>query len=139
MDLALHNIGCTKENMTKIIKAKTIGGSDGRALTTAERYDLADELDPYEFIPPAGEWVGRLNAKSWGKSMSVICYFEDVSTGALYRLTAFRSRNNRAIYTPRDENIDFSEAGIEGRIYNLTSGLNSKEMPCWYSASLADS
>jgi hypothetical protein len=125
--------------MTKLIKAKTINGSDGRALTTAERYDYAEELDPYEFIPPTGEWIGRLNAKSWGKSMSVICYFEDVVTGDLYRLTAFRSRNDPAIYTPRDGNVDFSEAGIEGRIYNLTSGLNSKEKPCWDSATLVDS
>jgi hypothetical protein len=121
--------------MAKTIKAKTVNGSDGRALTTAERYDFANELDLYEFTPPAGEWIGKLNAKSWGKSMSVICYFEDVSTGALHRLTAFRSRNNPSIYTPRDGNVDFSEAGIEGRIYILNSGLSSKETPCWHSAS----
>lgn len=106
-----------------------------RALTMshAKDYGLMAKAD---FSPPIGQWTGRLLNKCWGKSVNLICFFEDVATGEEYRLSAFRNAEKR--YCPKDNVIDFSQPGIEGKNYLVTTGLNSKGNPAWLTASLVD-
>lgn len=85
---------------------------------------------------PDGEWTGKLVGKSWGKSVNIICYFEDLATGSIHRCIGFRSRDSKKIYGARDFVVDFSEPGIEGRVYNLKTTINSKGNPAWLSARL---
>jgi len=88
-------------------------------------------FDEYASRPPVGEWKGKLIVKAWGKSVNVICFFEDIDSGEKYWLSAFRTQGG---YTPQDKKIDFSEAGIDGRVYLLETGLNSKGRPAWLRA-----
>ncbi len=82
--------------------------------------------------PPNGEWTGELVGKAWGKAINLLCFFENLETGEIHRCVAFRSDDKR--YTPRDKGIDFSEDGIEGEVFVLQTGVNSKGNPAWHSA-----
>lgn len=88
--------------------------------------------------PPVGEWTGRLLAKCWGKSMNLICFFEDEVAQKKYQLIVYRNREDGKRYCPQDGKIDFAEKGIEGKEYFIEIGLNSKGNPKWTHASLID-
>jgi hypothetical protein len=83
---------------------------------------------------PDGAWRGRLIFKAWGKKTNLHCFFENLESGKTHSLCAFRSRDGSRRYSAKDGGVDFSEPGIEGRIYELQTGLNRKNNPAWTSA-----
>lgn len=93
-------------------------------------------LTEFDYMPPIGTWTGKLIAKCWGNGLNIICFFEDVTTGKKYQLSAFRHEEN--VYRTKDDGIDFAEKGIEGQIYLIETKLSSKGKPVWLSASLID-
>ncbi len=108
-----------------------------KAMTMAQAIEsgLFSACDPN---PPEGDWTGRLLAKCWGKSMNLICFFEDEVANKKYKLTAYRSRDDERRYCPKDAGIDFSEKGIEGQEYFIETELNSKGNLTWIHASIID-
>lgn len=89
----------------------------------------------YQIELPEGEWEGRLLAKSQGRSNNIICFFEDVNNGNLYRISAFKSNYNDS-YSAKDYVINFAENDIEGNVYLLKTGKNNNGNPAWFSAKL---
>ncbi len=76
-----------------------------------------------------------LDFKIWGKSPCLTCYFRNIRTGEKFCLTAFD--NKRASrYTPRDNDLDFSEVGIEHGLYVVTTVAKKKGGSAWGTASL---
>ena len=68
------------------------------------------------------------------KSVNLQCFFTVPVTGERFRVSAFREDGKH--YTPKDENIDFSEEGLEGGLYRLTIGKNKKGRAAWLAAEL---
>lgn len=88
-----------------------------------------DGLNPQKYkssgITP-GEYLGKLVFKVWGRKSSIQCFFI-LETDEFIRLTAFRSHATPwRGYTPRDGRVDFSETGIEGTRYTITTGLTER-------------
>ena len=76
-----------------------------------------------------------LDFKIWGKSPCLTCYFRNIRTGEKFCLTAFD--NNRSTrYTPRDNEIDFSEQGIEHGLYHVRTVKTKKGTSAWATAKL---
>ena len=76
-----------------------------------------------------------LDFKIWGKSPCLTCYFRNIRTGEKFCLTAFD--NNRSTrYTPRDNEIDFSEPGIEHGLYLVRTVKTKKGTSAWATAKL---
>ena len=76
-----------------------------------------------------------LDFKIWGKSPCLTCYFRNIRTGEKFCLTAFD--NNRSTrYTPRDNEIDFSEQGIEHGLYPVRTVKTKKGTSAWATAKL---
>ena len=76
-----------------------------------------------------------LDFKIWGKRPCLTCYFRNIRTGEKFCLSAFD--NKRASrYTPRDNDIDFSETGIEHGLYLVTTTATKKGGSAWASARL---
>ena len=76
-----------------------------------------------------------LDFKIWGKSPCLTCYFRNIRTGEKFCLTAFD--NNRSTrYTPRDNEIDFSEQGIEHGLYLVRTVKTKKGTAAWATAKL---
>jgi len=91
----------------------------------------------YTYGPlPQGEWLGTLDAKIWGKSLNLVCYFTS-REGSKFCLSAFRVRTGKGAgkwYTPKDGNIDVSNEAIRvGNEYKLHTGRNNRNNPAWYS------
>lgn len=76
-----------------------------------------------------------LDFKIWGRRPSLTCYFRDIRTGAKFCLSAFDNKHDGR-YTPRDNNIDFSECGIEHGLYLVATVETKKGGSAWSSASL---
>ena len=100
---------------------------------------IDDGLEPREYRsmlheePMEAEAV--LDFKIWGKSPCLTCYFRNIRTGEKFCLTAFD--NKRASrYTPRDNDLDFSEVGIEHGLYVVTTVAKKKGGSAWATASL---
>ncbi|MCG8634218.1 MAG: hypothetical protein MI863_10345 [Desulfobacterales bacterium] len=98
---------------------------------------MQDGLNPQKYrssdIAP-GEYLGKLVFKVWGRRSVIQCFFV-LSTDELIRLTAFRPHATPwRGYTPRDGRVDFSEAGIEGTRYKLTTGLTERGIVSFLSA-----
>ena len=112
-------------------------GRKGYSMSRAMSLNDARDAGFAKALPaPDGQWVGQLVAKAWGQSVNLVCFFKHMETGEIHRCVAFR--NSEKQYTPKDGVVDFSEEGIEGRVYLLKTGLNSKGNPAWHSASLHD-
>lgn len=109
--------------------------ADERAMTPKKARELG-LLAEFDYMPPMGSWTGKLIAKCWGDVKSIICFFEDVTTGKKCRLSAWRHEEN--IYRPKDNGIDFSQKGMEGKVFLIETKLSSKGKPVWLSASLID-
>lgn len=91
----------------------------------------------YLFSPlPEGEWEGVLDAKIWGKSSNLNCYFT-ADDGRKYVLCAFSSRDSRYMYGPSDYGINF-KLEPNGRRYCLITGVNSRGKPKWNSAKIIE-
>jgi hypothetical protein len=106
-----------------------------RAMTPKRGRELG-LLTEYAYMPPIGQWEGKLIAKCWGNGMNIICFFEDVSTGEKYQLSAWRHQEN--VYRPKDDGIDFSQTGMEGQIFLIETKVSSKGKPVWLSAIQVD-
>lgn len=106
-----------------------------RAMTIKKARELG-LLTEFDYIPPIGQWTGKLLAKCWGIGLNIICFFEDVATGKKYQLSAFRHEEN--YYCPKDDRIDFSQREMEGQIYLIETRLSSKGKPVWQSATLIE-
>lgn len=108
---------------------------DKRAMTIKKARELG-LLVEFDYMPPMGQWTGKLIAKCWGMSYNLICFFEDVHTGEKCQLSAYRHEG--ILYCPKDDGIDFSQKGIKGQTYLIGTRLSSKGKPVWLSASLID-
>ncbi|MHB1280031.1 MAG: hypothetical protein ACYCYL_02180 [Acidithiobacillus sp.] len=109
---------------------------NGKRAMTMKQAKESGLLSESDYIPPMGEWTGKLVAKCWGNSRNLICFFEDVATGKQYKLSAFSNEGTR--YCPKDDGIDFSESGIEGLNYLIETALSSKGNPAWLAATLIE-
>ena len=76
-----------------------------------------------------------LDFKIWGKSPCLTCYFRNIRTGEKFCLTAFDNKRSTR-YTPRDNEIDFSEQGIEHGLYHVRTVKTKKGTSAWATAKL---
>ena len=100
---------------------------------------IDDGLEPREYRSMLHEEPmeaeALLDFKIWGKSPCLTCYFRNIRTGEKFCLTAFD--NKRASrYTPRDNEIDFSEPGIEHGLYHVRTVKTKKGTSAWATAKL---
>ena len=100
---------------------------------------IDDGLEPREYRSMLHEEPMEVEAlldfKIWGKSPCLTCYFRNIRTGEKFCLTAFD--NNRSTrYTPRDNEIDFSEQGIEQGLYHVRTVKTKKGTSAWATAKL---
>lgn len=100
---------------------------------------IDDGLEPREYRSMLHEEPMEVEAlldfKIWGKSPCLTCYFRNIRTGEKFCLTAFD--NNRSTrYTPRDNEIDFSEPGIEHGLYLVRTVNTKKGTSAWATAKL---
>lgn len=98
---------------------------------------VQDGLNPQKYessdIDP-GEYIGKLVFKVWGRRSIIQCFFV-LENDAFIRLTAFRPQATPwRGYTPRDGKVDFSEAGIEGTRFRITTGLTERGVVTFLSA-----
>lgn len=93
-------------------------------------------LSESDYMPPIGEWTGKLLGKCWGKSHNLICFFEDIETGKKHRLSAYKTDGEN--YGPKGIEIDFSQPGIEGQEYYIETELSLRGKPAWIDAFLLD-
>ena len=100
---------------------------------------IDDGLEPREYRsmlheePMEAEAV--LDFKIWGKSPCLTCYFRNIRTGEKFCLTAFDNKRSTR-YTPRDNDIDFSEPGIEHGLYHVRTVKTKKGTSAWATAKL---
>ena len=100
---------------------------------------IDDGLEPREYRsmlheePMEAEAV--LDFKIWGKSPCLTCYFRNIRTGEKFCLTAFDNKRSTR-YTPRDNEIDFSEQGIEHGLYHVRTVKTKKGTSAWATAKL---
>ncbi len=98
---------------------------------------VQDGLNPKKYkssdIAP-GEYVGKLVFKVWGSKFVIQCFFV-LEDDQFIRLTASRPHATPwRGYTPRDGQVDFSQAGIEGTKYKITTGLTERGVVSFLSA-----
>lgn len=96
-----------------------------------------DGLNPQKYkssdIAP-GEYIGKLVFKVWGKKSIIQCFFV-LENDDFIRLTAFRPHATPwRGYTPRDGKVDFSEVGIEGTRYKITTDSTERGVVSFLSA-----
>lgn len=101
---------------------------------------VQDGLNPqkykYSDIAPM-EYIGKLVFKIWGRKSTIQCFFV-LENNELIQLTAFRPRATPwRSYTPQDGKVDFSEAGIEGTRYRITTGLTKRGFVSFLSATVS--
>jgi hypothetical protein len=108
-----------------------------RALAYDDAVDAGLEPRSYAWQDvPLGKWAGRLDFKTWANPTAqghMVCYFTAASDGRRYRLSAFRSGASYR-YTPKDGGIDFSEPGLDGRVFLLTVEGVRKMGAAWIAA-----
>ncbi len=115
----------------KAVTYATLKKEDIICAAKAYRYKDAEQdgLAPkkYRFSEiTAGEYTGKLVFKVWGMKSIIQCYFV-LENDDYIRLSAFRPHATPwRGYTPRDGKVDFSEAGIEGTPYHITTGLTDR-------------
>ena len=119
--------------MAKIIFAKTSSGDPGTGLSSGDYREHKAELVEYQDIIKEISVTARLNCKAWGSRWNLVCFFEGIVTGNLFKVSAFRSKNE-SMYSSRDAEYDFSTPGIEGEIFELKISINSKGKPRWDNA-----
>nr|WP_319491102.1 hypothetical protein [uncultured Desulfobacter sp.] len=114
-------------------KEDVICGSKAYRFKDAVEDGLNPQKYKYSDIAPM-EYIGKLVFKIWGRTSSIHCFFI-LETNELIRLTAFRPRATPwRGYTPQDGKVDFSEPGIEGTRYRITTGLTKREIVSFVSA-----
>lgn len=118
--------------------------SEQRAETRGQAIDRGLVVTDYLGDPlPVGPWIGTLDAKIWGQSMNLLCYFT-AEDGQKFRLSAFRVRSGSKKcpepegighwYTARDEQFDLATASVRlGQRFRLVTGVNKVGKPAWES------
>ena len=100
---------------------------------------IDDGLEPREYRSMLREEPMEVEAlldfKIWGKSPCLTCYFRNIRTGEKFCLTAFDNKRSTR-YTPRDNEIDFSEPGIEHGLYLVRTVKTKKGTSAWATAKL---
>lgn len=84
-----------------------------------------------------GEWVGTLDAKVWGKSCDLFCYFT-AEDGAKIRLSAYKAKKGPGQgewYTPQDGMLELREV-FTGQKFALATSKNRNERMRWDGAKL---
>ena len=105
-------------------------------------YDMAlrEGFEPGEYDwknIPEGTWPARLDFKIWSNKSKVghlVWYMTSLDNSQRYRLSAFRQGDGTTRYTPKDGGIDFSEKGLEGHIFLVTTVTTSKGGSTWVAA-----
>ena len=116
-------------------KEEVICGSKAYRFKDAVEDGFNPQKFKYSDIAP-GEYIGKLVFKIWGRTSTIHCFFV-LENDELIRLTAFRPRTTPwRGYTPQDGKLDFSEAGIEGTRYKITTGLTKRELVSFVSATI---
>ena len=116
-------------------KEDIICGSKAYRFKDAVEDGLNPQKYKYSDIAP-GEYIGKLVFKIWGRTSTIHCCFI-LENDEFIRLTAFRPRATPwRGYTPQDGKVDFSEAGIEGTKYKITTGLTKRGLVSFLSATL---
>ena len=116
-------------------KEDIICGSKAYRFKDAVEDGLNPQKYKYSDIAP-GEYIGKLVFKIWGRTSTIHCCFI-LENNEFIRLTAFRPRATPwRGYTPQDGKVDFSEAGIEGTRYKITTGLTKRGLVSFLSATL---
>lgn len=117
--------------------------SEGEDTRRAWSYNAAVDagFEPQQYAwkdIPDGTWAARLDFKTWSDKSTVghlVCYFTAISDGRRYRLSAFRpGGESRYRYTPKDDGIDFSQPGLDGRCFIVTVGKTAKGGTTWLAA-----
>jgi len=108
-----------------------------RALAYNDAVDSGLEPRSYAWQGvPVGTWSGRLDFKTWANTTAqghMVCYFTAAADGRRYRLSAFRSGASYR-YTPKDGGIDFSEPGLDGRMFFVTVEATRQQGAAWIAA-----
>lgn len=104
-----------------------------RANTATELEDAG--LHEYQVLTEVGEFIGTLDYKKWGKSINLWCFFT-LDDGKKIKLSCFRSRDGKKIYSAKDEKYDFSVVGNEGNKFKLTIKQTSKDTVAFVAAEL---
>jgi hypothetical protein len=88
----------------------------------------------YDFGCPDGEWIGRLEAKQWGKNKNLVLYFTDQTNGTHWWFSVFW----RDAYRARDGQLNFKDEE-EGSRYKMNTRTNDEGRPVFLGATkLAD-
>ncbi len=114
-------------NLVELIENEEyIDIGDTRAIDYYDAVDWGLEPESYTRDIPIGVHNLKLMFKTWGKKNSLNCFFKDINTNKKYRITVFSSYKIPYQYKARDNNIDFSESGNLGNIYQITTKNNPK-------------
>ncbi|MCK9747109.1 hypothetical protein LT699_10935 [Pseudomonas syringae pv. syringae] len=110
-----------------------------RALSYNAAVEAGLEPRSYEYKNvPEGVWAARLDFKVWSDRTAaghLRCYFTSLADNCRYLLSAFRPKQpGSRRYSPDDDGIDFSQQGLNGQIFLLEVGRNSKGNVSWIGA-----
>lgn len=90
-------------------------------------------IDEYKFLSEPVELILTLKCRAWGKSMGLICFFED-EEGNKIKAYAFRkNKDGKEMYTPTKSKIDFSQVKDETK-WKCIFELNRNKRLSWVSA-----
>ena len=121
---------------TAIEKEDVVCASKAYRFKDAVQDGLNPQKYKYTDIAPMA-YLGKLVFKIWGRKSIIQCFFV-LENNELIRLTAFRPRATPwRGYTPQDGKVDFSEAGIEGTRYRITTGLTKRGFVSFLSATVS--
>ena len=107
-----------------------------RTFDFAQAIAAGYEPPQYREYTLEGETTAVLDFKMWGNSVCLRCFFTEAGTGHKFTLAAYRQvfGDKTRRYTPRDRAIDFSEPGLEGRLYRLVTKRGKRGGIVWESA-----
>jgi hypothetical protein len=82
----------------------------------AKYKEISDRWE-YTFDCPLGVWIGRLDAKAWGKKSNILLYFSEVDSGKKYCISVYRPTQHRA----EDGGLTFRYEGEPGDLFELST------------------
>jgi hypothetical protein len=89
----------------------------------------------YIIYPKTGTYKCQLDFTVWGKSGNLFCFFTNIETGEMYRLSVWFNQN----YKPRKGEVSFKDANPETLyIIEIKAGKKGR-LPTFVSAKLIDS
>lgn len=107
----------SSENLMDIISSKKIMQQKGLSYSGA--VDAGLKPMAYSFLGiPLKKIQARLDFKIWHKNGGLSLYFTELTKNKTYSITVFENQLKGG-YRDRDGGVDFSEANINGSIYDL--------------------